>query len=267
MTPLAARLLKALTLPARKRPFLWNQSETPDLIRRIPGAHCFEVHEAINFMLQLAPADKTKPLDDMFDGVFFLPSPKTFLEFRAALENAAVVVRVGLLLEQVQPHNATVTFFDDFGAYLVGEISTTSADYVIYKGAGVPNYYAAAFGTSDINAILAQFMSCAHMALVAINSPKVLAQTSAPTNKGAIRRARQLGLANLHPTFTEVKIEITKPRDIGDDDSTGVLTGTRALHFCRKHVRIRRGRMEYVSAHWRGNAANGVRTPNYTVTP
>ncbi len=41
---------------------------------------------------------------------------------------------------------------------------------------------------------------------------------------------------------------------------------TRPHHFCRAFLRFRLGKMEMVRPHWRGNAAVGVRAPNFRVT-
>lgn len=40
----------------------------------------------------------------------------------------------------------------------------------------------------------------------------------------------------------------------------------RIRHFVRRFMRIRRGRMEFVRSHWRGDPDRGIRHPNYRIT-
>lgn len=64
--------------------------------------------------------------------------------------------------------------------------------------------------------------------------------------------------------WTELRLTVAKPAEIDDGESHEAhLTGRRALHFCRKHIRIRNGKLEYVSAHWRGDPALGIKQTRY----
>jgi hypothetical protein len=66
--------------------------------------------------------------------------------------------------------------------------------------------------------------------------------------------------------WTEIVLEVTPPSEAGAlDPGEAHLTGRRALHFCRQHLRIRGGRLELVKAHWRGDAAIGIKQSRYRV--
>jgi hypothetical protein len=65
----------------------------------------------------------------------------------------------------------------------------------------------------------------------------------------------------------EIKLQVTKPRYVDDGaPHADQITGQRALHFVRKFIRIRLGKLEYVREHWRGDPALGVRQSDYRVS-
>jgi hypothetical protein len=67
--------------------------------------------------------------------------------------------------------------------------------------------------------------------------------------------------------WTEIKLEVCPPKWAGDlPENETHFTGTRALHFCRAHARIRLGRLEFVRAHWRGDPALGIKRSRYRLT-
>lgn len=65
--------------------------------------------------------------------------------------------------------------------------------------------------------------------------------------------------------YNEVRIAIAAQRPTVSP-ATGI-GAERPLHFVRAFLRIRLGRMELVSPHWRGNAELGVKRPAYVITP
>jgi hypothetical protein len=102
--------------------------------------------------------------------------------------------------------------------------------------------------------------------LVMINSPRVIGRRQHPPHK-VLQKGFAGGHFPLH-AWTEIKLEVTKPTLIDDGEPHQArLTGLRALHFCRAHVRIKNGKLEYVTAHWRGDASIGIKRSRYAVTP
>lgn len=66
--------------------------------------------------------------------------------------------------------------------------------------------------------------------------------------------------------WSEIVLRITPPKDeSGKSSREAHLTGTRAMHFCRAHLRLRQGRVEVVRGHWRGDASLGIKRHRYKV--
>jgi hypothetical protein len=63
--------------------------------------------------------------------------------------------------------------------------------------------------------------------------------------------------------WNEILLHVTPPQEADDTEHEAHLTGSRALHFVRCHLRIRLGQLELVSAHWRGDAGLGIRRSRY----
>jgi hypothetical protein len=110
-------------------------------------------------------------------------------------------------------------------------------------------------------------LKTAHLALVVINSPRiVLQQTSTPHRGLAKQITREKALDGFElRDWTEIRLQVTKPRYIDDGEPhEDVITGKRALHFCRPHIRIcSSGKLTYVREHWRGDPAIGVTQSRY----
>ena len=107
-------------------------------------------------------------------------------------------------------------------------------------------------------------------ALAIINSPSVIGRRQHEPHAGLQRElARQHNTVGKFPMecWTEIKLEVTPIPNGTDHESGGVMTGRRALHFCRAHLRMRLGRVELVTSHWRGDPAIGIRRGRYTVIP
>jgi hypothetical protein len=106
--------------------------------------------------------------------------------------------------------------------------------------------------------------------LAIINTPRLIGQSHHAPHKGLQRQLRQSGKFGDAPLlqWTKVRLsvlDVTERRASGD--ASGVLTGQRALHFCRSFIRIRLGKLELVKAHMRGHAELGERRPVYVVEP
>lgn len=115
-------------------------------------------------------------------------------------------------------------------------------------------------------------MYVAYAILAIINSPRIVGRRTHRPHAGlqrALRRARGLGVGKFPLRgWTEIILEITPPQvDVSGRVHETRLTGRRALHFVRQHLRIRNGGLELVSAHWRGDAALGIKRSRYKVVP
>lgn len=276
MTPLAAHLAKQLTVPKKKcHPFWLPNRER--LQENLSGIHCFEVSEALAFIPDLSkiltdrfgaitrdedvPAEQT----EFVGGLVFLPAPKTWIEYRHPL-----TWRIGILLEEFG-NVARASLFTEESAGNLGSLSLVSDDWKTTEGiCPVPNALAEGFNAAnqDHSAFFRSFLTLSHCMLILINSPQIIGRKQHMPHVGLEKRLRKAGVGKfpLH-AWTEIKLHVAKPIEIDDGEPHEAhLTGRRALHFVRKHIRIRLGKLEYVSAHWRGDPAIGLKRSRYQVT-
>lgn len=107
-------------------------------------------------------------------------------------------------------------------------------------------------------------------ALAMINTPRIIGRRQYMPHAGLQRRlAAAKGMVGKFPlhAWTEIKLEVRPPEEAGDAEHQTYLTGEKALHFCRAHLRVRLGKLEYVRSHWRGNPALGIKQSRYTLVP
>lgn len=294
MTPLASRLAKQLVVPKRKR---WLTDEGCTLVRQhLDDTHCFEVTAAVELERELRDTVQKQGAQDgsQFIGQYvFLPAPKTWIEyFHPQLGRHA------FSLIETPTDDATAAFatwFIDDAINPLGWISLVSDDYRVAAWPddpmrrfrlSLPTDRAAETVVCDLIELLARshgdgsqssgvgllaqyLMSCIHMFLIVINTPRIVGRKQHMPNRNLERKLMQKLSAGKFPlhAWTEIKLEIAKPPEIDDGEPHEAhLTGRRALHFCRKHIRIRNGKLEYVRAHWRGDPAIGIKRSRYVLT-
>lgn len=106
--------------------------------------------------------------------------------------------------------------------------------------------------------------------LAMINTPNVVGRRVNRAHVGLQKRlAAQPGAAHvgaLRP-WTEIILDVTEPPDSAGAGAGAAqrMSGRKALHFCRSHLRIQNGRLTKVRAHWRGDAALGIVQSRYKV--
>jgi hypothetical protein len=222
--------------------------------------------------------------DRVFQNLAFLPAPKTWIEWR--FTNCQ---RLALLLEENEDHTAArATLFSelnaednaDVGASEIGMLSLTSSEFFRFglHADNSPRYVffppAMRAAIDDhghsltVEKAIEWLLAHAHYCLVCINSPRIMGRKQHIPHAGLERSLRQTFGAGKFPLqgWTEILLKVSKPVEIDDGEPHEAhLTGRRALHFCRKHIRIRNGQLEHVSAHWRGDPALGIKQSRYTV--
>jgi len=275
MTPLAAYLAKQIVARPKHREGIWREPKNIENVRSVlDDIHCFEVTACLGLFAETIAGFKRKGMEAteaVFETFAFLPAPKTWIEWLHPSGN-----RVAIALEEERASDggalggksvAECTFFDNDGAVNLGLISTQSGDYYSYGGPQYwPDYIAErAGGVSPTPPLLA----FGHTMLLLINSPRIIGRRQHMPNVGLERRlTRGLGVGKfpLH-AWTEILLQVNKPPDIDDGEPHEAhLTGRRALHFCRKHIRIQNGELVYVRAHWRGDPALGIKRSRYVVS-
>jgi len=262
MTPLAHRLAKQLCLPVKEREVFW-QGNAHNLRDALDDTHFFEATEVLPLLPIVMDREKGVSEQFFFDRVF-LPAPKTWIEFKNGAGH-----RIGILLESPEGSTwARASYFFDEVAGPLGSLSTISDDYQVHAGeVAVPNFVKELWG----DGFFAGTLAVAQWILVIINSPKVLGRRQMMPHRGLERRLLKAGvLSGKFPlrAWTELTLEATPTHvDTSGEVHEARLTGQKCLHFCRKHLRVRNGRLEVVSAHWRGDPALGIKRTRYRLTP
>jgi hypothetical protein len=282
MTPLAHHITRLLAEPIKKRPH--NFQQQAHVIRELMNdVHFFEITEIQEVIFELqATLGKvgTDLADEAIGARAFLPAPRTWIEWKAHGERQAV-----LCIE-----NGDRAFCWSFHELPEGDValnwygymSLHSGDIVCGRDGMKPgeqmtfrfpesaiqliNDRLNGSGTQYVLACLA----FAQMAIVIINSPRFVGRKIHPPHKGLVKLLRNSwggGKFPLHG-WTELKLHVNKPIELDDGQPhEATLTGRRALHFVRKFMRVRLGKIEYVVSHWRGDASIGIKQTRYTVEP
>jgi len=272
LTPLASYLAKQLVTRPKDREHEWRSDYNIKLLRKsLDDIHCFEVSACLSLIDDLVNKmleQGEQRSNELMDTYAFLPAPKTWVEWHHPIGG-----RAAILFDQVTGYEAAFAtlFYKECGSVL-GRISTRIMTFDT-KGHDpvLPQWiqpFNAEHGLSSDMPGGVLFIG--RLLLLLINSPKIIGRRQHMPHAGLERRlVRGLGAGKfpLH-AWTEILLQVAKPPEIDDGEPHEAhLTGRRALHFCRKHIRIRYGQLEYVSAHWRGDPALGIKQSRYTVTP
>ncbi|TIV65184.1 MAG: hypothetical protein E5V86_12835 [Mesorhizobium sp.] len=239
MTPLAQRLVRqAIGDP--------SDETIPDrdgLGTYLLEAHCFEISEIWAAARELSEDPKFVP-DDLTAS--FLPAPLTWLEFKF-FES-----RIGFLIIE-----------KDGGFRLLRAMAACRGRQ---PGDGSPGRY----DIIDRSEVKPGDESAFILTVLAmINTPKIIGRRQHMPHRGLEKRLLgkrpNIGKFPLK-AWTEILLHITPPKDASADAATEAhLTGSKALHFCRAHLRIRLGHLERVRAHWRGDPSLGIKRSRYKV--
>ena len=249
MTPLAHALVKELTLPKKRRRII----DPVGLCTKMDDVHCFEV-TALDIFLQEDPDKYIENASSLDASLRFLPAPKTWLEAEVGRNE-----REGLLLIQ----NGDVV-----EVYAAINHQNRPIETVLLYHLNLSTLTATYAQTGEIFPDPAGFRKIIILYLALINTPKIIGrryhQPHAGLQKKLLQHHGGVGHFPLH-AWTEIKLEV-KPPELADDAPKELwLTGRRALHFCRAHLRIRLGKLEYVKAHWRGDPSIGIKRSRYKV--
>lgn len=269
MTPLANRIVKDMTRRAAKRQFV----DRCNLLKDLSDIHCFEGSEVVEVMEGLVgtalDSGGVAGLRSIATGdMSFLPAPKTWLEWGDGRE------RVGVLLierdgwAEAAVAGYTPDRFDGFSSWPwrwdipLGALGASADSRLILPPDLSPD--------DQRTSIIRQMSIFVSIFLTLINTPKVIGRQqhmpNASLERRLLKRRRDIGRFPLH-AWTEIKLQIHAPANLSDDEPVEAhLTGQRALHFCRAHLRVKNGRVEFVRSHWRGDASLGIKRSRYTVT-
>jgi hypothetical protein len=261
MTPLAYAIVKETWLPEKRRTFF----DQHGLLRKMADIHCFDISDVFELADDLAKRwhGESSPGglwgDFAVDQTFaFLPAPKTWIEW----DGDGPGEKVGVLLEEQDGLAlCTVAGSNARGFWSADEIVIALQSHDEFELRFTGKFLSKAEQSTLI------FRLYAFLAL--INSPETIGRRQHGPHRTLERIARKrlgYGVFQLHP-WTEIKLRVNKPDHIDDGEPhEPYLTGKRALHFCRAHVRVQRGKLVYVTSHWRGDPSIGIRQSRYQVT-
>lgn len=255
MTPLAHRFVKQLTGPPSAREL------QPAVLDRIADAHCFDVTDAAELIGGLGVKLFWEHSDEgRFDPTLaFLPAPKTWIEY---LEGGK---RRGYLIEtpaNILSTAAALSTFETDG----DRIKAWDAGSLVLMANDPPCVMAPENDSDEAQIDTYATEYFLYAALAVINSPKTIGRRMHEPHRGLGRSLKAGGFMFPLRGWTEIKLQVHNPVANGEFEE-GHLTGQKALHFCRAHLRIKMGRLEHVRAHWRGNPALGTKNSRYRVAP
>jgi hypothetical protein len=280
MTPLAAYLAKQMVERPKHREGVWRDPKNVASLRKtLDNIHCFEISRCMSLISdtqhRLRKAGK-EASDGLFATFGFLPAPKTWIEWKllgSEMRLAVLLTDSGSMQRDYESDRvegtALVTLMGRQSAATMGWVVPSMGRFLHednpYEGIWPEEAPHKARTEEGIGGLL----SLCQIGLVLINSPRIIGRSQHMPNRALEReltRGFGRGKFPLH-AWTEIKLEVAKPPEIDDGEPHEAhLTGRRALHFCRKHIRIRNGQLEYVSAHWRGDPALGIKRARYMVT-
>jgi len=281
MTPLAQRLMRQ-ELEGRRG---WFPQELAS--SELPHMRCFDC-VAVSEMSEDLAADM-RDRDVITRQVAFLPAPLTWIEYKPwPTENRSIayLLRANDDASSASVYLAHVLLESDAGnasprlqavaqpailASMVNKVNLVPMG-TLYLGQDAcamgmrlprPDIMPEEFPDPNDGII---FKIYALLAI--INTPRLIGQCQRTPHVGLQRQLRQskdFASAEL-PEWTQVNLHVLDGRERREaGDISGVLSGQRALHFCRSFIRIRLGKLELVRAHMRGNAELGERRPIYVV--
>ena len=239
-----------------------------DLILR---SRVFDVSAVVDLAYDLRermfPHDETGALISQLndDTLAFLPSPKTWIEWPSR-DLGGQARRLAIFIQErsdgQEPGHAAFTAH----ALLRNGLIETLCEPCPFYLRGVERiglWKPKILGKVNPEIVFDMIWS-AYPLLAIINSPRIIDRKVHRAHKGLVREMKLHG--RLPPQeWTEIVLRTTPPKSAHHDGS--VMSGKKALHFCRKHIRFRLGRLEWVSAHWRGDPAIGVVKSRYVVRP
>lgn len=280
MTPLARRCLTSfIRYQKARRTYgtaieLKPYNDPVGFFDALPGVHCFDLTEIVPLITQtLSQAEKgSRAIDEMQDAACFLPAPRTFLEWGFNEEGTA---RAGLLLVGIDENTGEAG--NDWAKVFQSSTKEDGSGLQLPLGAaflplGTPSakwHEFRTIGTIRSDSEVLVMMAWARIALALINTPRIIGRRQHmpqfALEKKLLANKKLVRHFPLH-AWTEIKLEVTPTIDCSDAEPVEAhLTGQKALHFCRAHLRVRLGRVEIVRAHWRGDPSLGVKRSRYTV--
>lgn len=268
MTPLAMAITKQLMLPPKDR----SRIDYGGLSKRMDDVHCFEITDIADAAYELGREAFAR--GKLANEQTFLPAPKTWMEHRLFDGN-----RVGFLAEdtgkgEIICWTAILTNTGIFSSY-PDPFTVNLKWHGKLEDGNIPVRYSWSFDARklaetvqiDPQRVAITTSLTIVGALAFINSPRIIGRRQHMPHRGLqrdlLRQQKLIGKFPLH-AWTEIVLDVTPPKEAeGQHEYEAHLTGRRALHFVRAHLRIREGKLIFVKSHWRGDASIGIKQSRY----
>lgn len=256
------QVLRQLTIPLANRRFV----DAADVLGRMDDVHPFDVSAVLPAAGHLAVDIDKRP--QKCGKLAFLPAQRTWLEVgRVNGEGCA------FYMEQSGSYAHVAGIFDGPDGFESRWMFRLPLAWPEASGWSEIEWgWNSEEGASGDDWNDAAEMVCALYALLAmINTPRIIGRRQRMPHAGLQRElARAMGMTGKFPLLatTEILLEVTPPKDMGGHEPVAThLSGGKALHWVRSHLRVRIGSLELVSAHWRGDPSLGIKQSRYAVVP
>lgn len=271
MTPLAHAIALEMTKPVKDR----RISDPDGIAHRITDFVCFDCSDVMPVVAELAGT--TGPSDRLA----FLPADQTWIEF-ASSEGR---------------HAYTLVAAERCTAELYLALRQVAGSLSIRRVATVPIHGDGPIGSRDVviapdqqkrdasryREVAAGIVMRTYAMLSVINSPRIIGRRQHMPHAGLQRKiAASKGLSGKFPlrAWTEIVLQVTPPVT-EDGVHEARLSGPRALHYVRQHIRVVGGylvriggkpvrvggREILVAGHMRGDGSLGLKRTRYRLTP
>jgi hypothetical protein len=271
MTPLAQEIMNARL--AGDTSHLWTVKDGEWIHRQFPDPYSYfsDLHFfEVSAVLDAARQNAFKVVTHLSERLAFLPASRTWIEY---LEPECSGARLAFRL--VRPGGKDYANVEMF--------TRQQDDGIAYRGLGfrLPLVGSGEVGTfhrvrgswaSEQNDEAGHaFCGLIYTLLGMINTPRIFGRRQHMMHAGLQRKlVAAKPLVGKWPlqAWHELTLEVSPTRIIDSaKEHEAKLTGERALHFVREHLRFRFGMWIQVTEHWRGNGALGIKRTRYSVKP
>jgi len=276
MTPLAQKMAREMCKPLAQRAI----DDRSGLASKIDEFQFFECSDILELAKEIIATEGA--LASLESGAF-LPAPMTWIEVSSGVtevgRSAFLVIQDGdeaAVYHAIDANDRARRVDEDWPL-------TISPRQMILPLRGGCGFGSFKDYRTDEHPVQGQTAMLIYALLLLLNSPGRIQRKAHLPHAGLQREmARAKGMVGKFPlrAWTEMKLSVTRKADEGGGPRDTHLTGERALHFVRQHLRVIGGQLVYIAghefrvggveiqipAHWRGNPANGIHRKRYAVT-
>jgi hypothetical protein len=261
MTPLARAL------------FLGHATNEPDVVALVPqllACQFFEITAVAPLIHQMA-WDAAYGETRVSGDDLFLPSEPCFIEWSDGWNGQRdgwLLERMGSAIQGTMLFGSTKGWVNHGGTFsLFNELKGGLVIHPMEAWSCPPDDADGAPSEKRTHLYERAFLA---LALGLINTPRLIGRRQhmpdAKLEKSLLSRKLQIGNFAVR-AWTEILLKVCPTVDASSGPSrVAHLTGQKAMHFCRAHLRLRLGRLEIVRGHWRGDASLGVKRSRYIVS-